>query len=184
MLGCWRKLLHGHKVRGLRVPVPNSRGHATKRGLRVLNPNSRRHATKRGLRVPNPKRGHARKRGLRVPSPNSRGHATKRGLRVPNQTLRIKIWFLKDRLAKGDKIRRGYLTPTFSGAQERAEVLCHPCILGGPQRQARGKNEKWPTGGHIAYRHAFSVKLYCPQQGTSKRGEERQFLSRRGYKTT
>ena len=49
--------------------------------------------------------------------------------------------------------------PTFSGAQNRAEVLCHPCILGGPQRQARGKNQKWPTGGHIAYRHAFSVKL-------------------------
>ena len=47
----------------------------------------------------------------------------------------------------------------FSGAQKRAEVLCHPCILGGPQRQARGKNQKWPTGGHIAYRHAFSVKL-------------------------
>ena len=84
----------------------------------------------------------------------------------------------------GDKIRSGYLTPTFSGAQKRAKVLRHPCILGGPQRQARGKNQKWPTGGHIAYRHAFSVKSYCLRQGTWKRGEERPFLRCQGYKTT
>ena len=50
--------------RGLRVPNPNSRGHATKRGLRVPGPNSRSHTTKRLLQVPNP---------------NSRGHTTKRG---------------------------------------------------------------------------------------------------------
>ena len=130
------------------------------------------------LRVPNPNsRGHATKRGLRVPSPNSRGHATKRGLRVPHLTLTKKNWFLKDRPTKGDKIRSGYLTPAFSRAQKRAEVLRHPCILRGPQRQARGKNQKWPTGGHIAYTHAFSVKLYCLRQGTSKRGEEQPFLS-------
>ena len=30
-----------------------------------------------------------------------------------------------------------------SGAQKRAEMLHHPCILGGPQRQARGQNQKW-----------------------------------------
>ena len=68
------------RQRGLRVPNPNSRGHATKRGLRVPSPNSRGHATKRGLRVPNPNsRGPATKRALRVPNPNSRGHTTKRG---------------------------------------------------------------------------------------------------------
>ena len=38
----------------------------------------------------------------------------------------------------GNKIRSGYLTPTFAGVQKRAEMLHHPCILGGPQRQARG----------------------------------------------
>ena len=38
----------------------------------------------------------------------------------------------------GSKIRSGYLTLAFSGAQKRAEILRHPCILGGPQRQARG----------------------------------------------
>ena len=26
-----------------------------------------------------------------------------------------------------------YLTPAFSGAQKRAQMLCHPCLLGGPQ---------------------------------------------------
>ena len=31
--------------------------------------------------------------------------------------------------------------PTFSGAQERTEVLHSPCILGDPQQ--RGKNQKW-----------------------------------------
>ena len=152
----------GHATkRGLRVPNPNSRGHTTKRGLRVPNHNSRGHTTKRGLRVPNPhSRGHTTKRGLRVPNPNSRGHATKRGLRVPNLTKQQKeIWFLRDHPAKRDKFRSGYLTPTFLGAQKRAEVLRQPCILGGPQRQAQGKNQKWPTGGHIAYKHAFSVKL-------------------------
>ena len=38
----------------------------------------------------------------------------------------------------GNKIRNGYLSPTFSGAQMRVEVLHHPCILGGPQCQERG----------------------------------------------
>ena len=42
-----------------------------------------------------------------------------------------------------EKIRSGYLTLSFSAAQNRAEVLCHPCILGGPQRQARGEIEKF-----------------------------------------
>ena len=44
---------------------------------------------------------------------------------------------------RGDKIRSGYLTFAFSGAQKRAEVLRNPCILGDPQRQVRGQNQKW-----------------------------------------
>ena len=54
----------------------------------------------------------------------------------------------------GNKTRSGCLTPAFSRAQERAEMLCHPCIFGEPQRQAGGaksevppqkgeQNEKW-----------------------------------------
>ena len=41
---------------------------------------------------------------------------------------------------KGNKIRSGCLTLAFSGAQKRAEVVHHPCILGGPQ-QRRTKSE-------------------------------------------
>ena len=44
---------------------------------------------------------------------------------------------------RGEKIRSGYLTPAFAGAQKRAELLRNPCILGDPQRQARGQNQKW-----------------------------------------
>ena len=33
----------------------------------------------------------------------------------------------------GIKIRSGYITLAFSGAQKREEMLCHPCILGDPQ---------------------------------------------------
>ena len=62
----------------------------------------------------------------------------------------------------GEKIRSGYLTLAFSGAQNRAELLRNPCSIEGPQHQARGQNQKWPTAGriaYIAYKHAFSVKL-------------------------
>ena len=63
-------------------------------------------------------------------------------------------------------------------------MLPHPRILGAPQCKGRGKNQKWPIGGHIAYGHAFSVKLCCLRQGTSNRGEERPFLSCGGYQST
>ena len=43
---------------------------------------------------------------------------------------------------KGNKIRSGSLTPAFSRAQKRAVMLRHPCILGDPQRQARGAKSK------------------------------------------
>ena len=44
---------------------------------------------------------------------------------------------------KGNKIRSGCLTPTFSGAQKRAEVLRHPRVLGVHYR--RGGKQKWPA---------------------------------------
>ena len=43
---------------------------------------------------------------------------------------------------KGDKIRSGYLTPAFSGADKWAEMLRHPYILGDPQNKG-GHNQKW-----------------------------------------
>ena len=49
---------------------------------------------------------------------------------------------------KGNKIGSGCLTCSFSGAQKRAKMVRHPCILGGPQRQARaGKLELIPNKG-------------------------------------
>ena len=62
---------------------------------------------------------------------------------------------------RGDKIRSGYLTPAFSRAQKRAELLHEPCILGDPQCQAPSENQKWlphlcllggpKTGGSATY---------------------------------
>ena len=47
------------------------------------------------------------------------------------------------RVPKGvDKIRSDHITPTFSGAHNWAELLCNPCVLGGPLK--RGQNQKWP----------------------------------------
>ena len=43
----------------------------------------------------------------------------------------------------GNKIRSGYLAPANSGAQKWAHWLHNPGCLGDPQRQARGRNEKW-----------------------------------------
>ena len=57
---------------------------------------------------------------------------------------------------KGSKSRSGCLTPTFSGAQKRAEVLRHPCVLGGPLQKGRetkvahaGLLEKIPWWGSL-----------------------------------
>ena len=38
----------------------------------------------------------------------------------------------------GCKMRNGCLTPDFLAARGRAEMRCHPCMLGGPPHQARG----------------------------------------------
>ena len=42
----------------------------------------------------------------------------------------------------GSKSRSGCLTHDLLAAQKRAEMLCHPCILGGPHRQAQGAQAK------------------------------------------
>ena len=59
---------------------------------------------------------------------------------------------------KGNKIRSGCLTPAFSGAQKRAKMLCHPCIIRDPQQRGT-KSEvvatpppSWgPKRGRICY---------------------------------
>ena len=44
---------------------------------------------------------------------------------------------------KGDRIESGYLTPAFSGAQKREEVLRNPYILGGPQQRGQNQNLRY-----------------------------------------
>ena len=59
---------------------------------------------------------------------------------------------------KANKMRIGCLNPAFSGAQKRAEMLCHPCILRGPQQRGT-KSElaastlpsQGPKGGRKCY---------------------------------
>ena len=74
---------------------------------------------------------------------------------------------------KGDKIRSGCLTPAFSGAQKRVEVVRNPCILGGPRRKGE-KSEvaasplpSWgPTKGRKCY--VTSAFSRGPKQGRDK----------------
>ena len=42
---------------------------------------------------------------------------------------------------RGEQNQEWLPNPAFSGAQTRVEMLHHPCILGGPQCQARGGNQ-------------------------------------------
>ena len=70
---------------------------------------------------------------------------------------------------KGNKIRSGCLTPAFSGAQKRAEMLGLPCTPGDPQRQARGaKNRDGPLQRGTKSEVAAST---LPSRGP-KRGQD------------
>ena len=53
---------------------------------------------------------------------------------------------------KGNKIRSGCLSPTFSRAQKRAEVLCQPRVLGVHYRG--GGKQKCPTPGSWKKSHS------------------------------
>ena len=71
---------------------------------------------------------------------------------------------------KEDNIRIGYLNLAFSGAQKRAEMLHHPCILGGPQQ--RGQNQSGPKRGRKCYvTPAFSA--VPNKKDKSKRAKKR-----------
>ena len=89
---------------------------------------------------------------------------------------------------KGTKIRSGYLTPAFSGAQKRSKILHHPCILMGPQQRGpkseahKGRKlSRWMTlptaiasiaSFHVhAVLHIIHSPCICVQQpaSTSKR---------------
>ena len=96
---------------------------------------------------------------------------------IKTHIINLKPHRLEGPQTKGDKIRIGCLTPAFSGAQKKAEMLCHPCILGGLQTKedeirigcltpiktyTRGKNDAptiskygslvWPNAQIVALR--------------------------------
>ena len=76
--------------------------------------------------VPNAKRGEEIRSGCLTPA----FYVTPTFTTVPNAR-------------RGEPITGGCRTHAFLGAQKRAELLRTPCILGGPQHEARGGNQKW-----------------------------------------
>ena len=64
---------------------------------------------------------------------------------------------------KGDKIRIGCLTPAFSGTQKRAEMLHHPCILGGLQQRGQNQISKPTLGVTMMPLVSQSMGLYHRQ---------------------
>ena len=71
---------------------------------------------------------------------------------------------------KGNKLRNGCLTAVFSGARKSAEMLCHSCILGDPQRQARGaKSEVVPNKGEQNQKWLpYPCLLWGPKEGMGR----------------
>ena len=88
----------------------------------------------------------------------------------------------------GEEIRSGCLTPAFSEAHNWAELRCHPCIFGGPQRQAREENQKWlpppcllggPKEGGIATSPLHSQGSTTPSVGRKSEVATSPLVSRR-----
>ena len=103
-------------------------------------PNAKRGEQKKSVVVPN--KGEQNQKWLPHPcllggpkeGGNARSPLHSRGSPTPSAGSKKQ----KRSPTKGNKIRSGCLNPAFSGAQKRARLLRHPCILGDPQRQARG----------------------------------------------
>ena len=83
----------------------------------------------------------------RKPKRDRKCHATLAFSRVPNTN-------------REDKNLKGCLSPTFSGAQERAEMLLHPCILRGPQNQAQGAKSEVAASTQPSRRPKRGRKCY------------------------
>ena len=82
-------------------------------------------------------------RGSPTPSAGRKSQVDSSPLHSPGTGRGQKCYVTPAFSGVGAKNRGGYLTPAFLGAQRRAEVLHHPCILGGPRRQAQGENQRW-----------------------------------------
>ena len=73
---------------------------------------------------------------------------------------------------KGHKIRYGYLTLAFLGAQKRAKMLCHPCILGDPKQRATKSHvatSPLPSWGRKRGRKCYVTPAFS---GINNKGEQ------------
>ena len=156
--------------------------------------------------VPNAKRGEQNHRCLPQPcllgGPKQGANATlplhSRGSPTPSTGSKIRTWFPHPCLLGGPKdggiaksprqipgsptpsvegkIRSGYLAPAFYGTQKRVEMLRHPCILGSPQRQARGAKSEvaaspLPSWGPKRGRKCYVTPAFSGVPN-AKRGEQ------------
>ena len=86
--------------------------------------------------------------------------------RVPNQKTKPTtsvVTMMHHATKHGFKDCPGFLNGRKVGAQKRAEMLRHPCILGGPQQRGQNQKSKSTTPGvtmmHHATKHGFKD---CP----------------------
>ena len=108
--------------------------------------------------VPHAKRGEQNQKCLPQPFLNGR---PKRG-----RKCYVSPAFLggKPTASAGSKIRNGCLTIDFLAAQKRAKMLRHRCVLGCPQRQARGAKSEVaisPPPSRGGKKRAEKLRLLC-----------------------
>ena len=94
----------------------------------------------------------------------SRGHNTRRNCYITAAFLGIPN--------KGEQNQKCCLTPPFSTAQNRVEVLRHPCILGDPQQ--RGTKSEVATSPLPCRGPESGLKCYVSRalSGISNKGEQ------------
>ena len=87
---------------------------------------------------------------------------------------RLPFWCFSGVPIKGDKIKSGSLTPAFSGAQMRAEVLCNPAFSGVPIKGNRsGRLTLTFSGAHM---RAELLRNPCVLGDPHQRGQNEKWL--------
>ena len=122
-----------------------------------------------------PSRGPKTRRSCYATPAFSRVPDAKRGDKITSGSLALAFSGVPN---KGHEITRGYLTPAFSGAQKRVESLRKPRILGGPQRQTRGQNQKWLPHPCLlgAPKAVRMLRIPCVVGGPQQRGQDQKRL--------
>ena len=102
----------------------------------------------------------------------------------PIKLLHCAVCIFRDPRKKGNKIRSGCLTPAFSGAQNRVEMLCHPYILvdcesltptQGATQQSGDCESLTPTQG--ATQQSMDCDSLTPTQGATQQSVDCESLT-------